>query len=196
MTVHRWFYAKKCPGDYLYEKHYYIANEVNKRLGVLFSSDVFADKETTTSPAEIEKNKLELKVGDEVTLVSGAVYTSGKSIPSWLFGKTLYVRKLKEDGILVSTLKVGSVTGTVASKYLMKNGQKIETQSSLPYQVRITTNSLNIRKDAGKNNVIVGKIKDGGIYTIIEEKNGQGAVKWGRLKSKKGWISLDFAEKI
>jgi hypothetical protein len=34
MTVHRWFAAKSCPGNYLYEKHGYIADEVNKRLGV------------------------------------------------------------------------------------------------------------------------------------------------------------------
>lgn len=33
MTVHRWFAAKACPGDYLYHKHAYIAAEVNKRLG-------------------------------------------------------------------------------------------------------------------------------------------------------------------
>ena len=32
MTVHRWFAAKECPGDYLYSKHSYIASEVNKRL--------------------------------------------------------------------------------------------------------------------------------------------------------------------
>lgn len=33
MTVHRWFAAKACPGNYLYDKHSYIAAEVNKRLG-------------------------------------------------------------------------------------------------------------------------------------------------------------------
>jgi len=32
MTVHRWFANKSCPGDYLYERHSYIADEVNKRL--------------------------------------------------------------------------------------------------------------------------------------------------------------------
>ncbi len=30
MTVHRWFANKACPGDYLYELHGYIADEVNK----------------------------------------------------------------------------------------------------------------------------------------------------------------------
>ena len=33
MTVHRWFAAKSCPGEYLYRSHGYIAQEVNKRLG-------------------------------------------------------------------------------------------------------------------------------------------------------------------
>lgn len=32
MTVHRWFKDKSCPGDYLYGKHSYIAEEVNKRI--------------------------------------------------------------------------------------------------------------------------------------------------------------------
>lgn len=32
MTVHRWFAAKACPGDYLYERHGAIAEAVNKRL--------------------------------------------------------------------------------------------------------------------------------------------------------------------
>ncbi len=32
MTVHRWFSPKSCPGDYLYNLHYEIASEVNKRL--------------------------------------------------------------------------------------------------------------------------------------------------------------------
>lgn len=32
MTVHRWFKNKACPGEYLYNKHPYIAEEVNKRI--------------------------------------------------------------------------------------------------------------------------------------------------------------------
>lgn len=32
MTVHRWFSKKDCPGNYLYSKHSYIADEVNKKL--------------------------------------------------------------------------------------------------------------------------------------------------------------------
>ena len=38
MTVHRDFKNKACPGEYLYNKHGYIANEVNKLLNVKSSS--------------------------------------------------------------------------------------------------------------------------------------------------------------
>lgn len=33
MTVHRWFDATECPGEYLYNRMGTIASEVNKRLG-------------------------------------------------------------------------------------------------------------------------------------------------------------------
>lgn len=46
MTVHRWFAAKSCPGDYLYNRHSYIADEVNKLLG---AAPVTPDKPTTTT---------------------------------------------------------------------------------------------------------------------------------------------------
>lgn len=35
MTVHRWFANKACPGEYLYERHGAIADEVNKRLSTV-----------------------------------------------------------------------------------------------------------------------------------------------------------------
>ena len=47
MTVHRWFAKKACPGDYLYNLHGHIANEVNKKLGV--SNNVISQSPITTS---------------------------------------------------------------------------------------------------------------------------------------------------
>ena len=40
MTVHRDFKNKACPGDYLYERHGYIADEVNKLLGTSSSTTI------------------------------------------------------------------------------------------------------------------------------------------------------------
>ena len=40
MTVHRDYANKSCPGDYLYNLHGYIANEVNKKLNVVTKVNV------------------------------------------------------------------------------------------------------------------------------------------------------------
>ena len=48
MTVHRDYASKSCPGNYLYNKHRYIADEVNKRLGVI---------STTTATSNLKKGE-------------------------------------------------------------------------------------------------------------------------------------------
>lgn len=71
------------------------------------------------------------------------------------------------------------------------------TTSFKSYIVRVTADVLNIRKGPGTNNKVVGSIKRGGAYTIVEEKKGAGSTKgWGRLKSGAGWVALDWVQKI
>lgn len=65
----------------------------------------------------------------------------------------------------------------------------------VPYTVQVTISDLRIRKGPGTNyaaNGYTGK----GVFTIVAESAGQGASKWGKLKSGAGWISLDYAKKI
>lgn len=78
------------------------------------------------------------------------------------------------------------------------SGKKLYTVSAnkTNYRVEVTTDYLNIRKGAGTNYEIVGAITDYGVYTIVGEKSGKGATKWGKLKSGAGWISLDYTKKI
>lgn len=45
---------------------------------------------------------------------------------------------------------------------------------------------LNIRQDANANSKIMGVVKNGQVFTIVETKNG-----FGKLKSGLGWISLN-----
>lgn len=54
------------------------------------------------------------------------------------------------------------------------------------YVVKVLVDVLNVRKGPGMNYDVVSKVKAGGAYTIVEEKNG-----WGKLKSGIGWISLN-----
>ncbi|MEA4973670.1 MAG: N-acetylmuramoyl-L-alanine amidase [Candidatus Metalachnospira sp.] len=65
-----------------------------------------------------------------------------------------------------------------------------------PYSVKVSIPSLNIRKGPGTDYDKTGKYTGIGTFTIVEEQSGKGAIKWGRLKSGLGWISLDYAEKI
>lgn len=66
------------------------------------------------------KKDSNLKVGDKVKIASGAEYINGKKIPLWLPMMTLYVRELRGDNVVISTLKTGAITGVVAKKYLTK----------------------------------------------------------------------------
>lgn len=69
----------------------------------------------------------------------------------------------------------------------------VSTDSSKPImRVKVIASSLNIRSNpgTGTGSKIVGVIKGGGIYTIVETKM-VGNVQWGKLKSGAGWISLN-----
>ena len=71
-----------------------------------------------------------------------------------------------------------------------------ENVSECPYLVKVTASVLNIRKQPTTGSVITGTIRDKGVYTIVDEANGTGATKWGKLKNDAGWISLDYTEKV
>ena len=58
------------------------------------------------------------------------------------------------------------------------------------YTVKITTDVLNVRQGPGTGYQITTKVREGEIYTIVEENNG-----WGKLKSGAGWISLKYTDK-
>lgn len=120
-----------------------------------------------------------IKVGDKVKVNSSATTyaNSSKIIPQWVKNGTYTVSKVDNSRVLLK-----EITSWVYTKDVNKVGTS--------YMVRVIVDSLNIRKGAGINYAVVGVVKKGEVYTIVEEKNG-----FGRLKSGKGWISLDCTEK-
>ena len=72
---------------------------------------------------------------------------------------------------------------------------KPEQTQADTYRVKVTASELNIRKDAGTANAIIGVIRDKGVYTIVAEKTVSGQ-KWGKLKSGAGWICLEYTQKV
>ena len=85
--------------------------------------------------------------------------------------------KLTADGI------VGPKTLAVLEKAI--------SNSNGSYQVKITANLLNVRLDAGISNPIVGMVRKGSTYTILQTKDN-----WGKIDNPSGWISLEYTEKI
>ena len=69
-------------------------------------------------------------------------------------------------------------------------------QKKVSYRVRVSIKNLNIRKGPGTNYDKTGKYTGIGVFTIVAEADGEGAMKWGKLKSGAGWISLDFGKRI
>ena len=145
------------------------------------------------SKIEVEEDKSEtLKIGDAIKLVPGAKYSSGGTIPSWVFKSKLYLREIRKNGdYIISTQKTGAVTGVVKPNAVVKYEAVIVDNSFTPYLVKITADVLNVRSGAGTSYRINTQVKRNGIYTIVGEKNG-----WGKLKSGAGWISLNYTTKL
>lgn len=76
-----------------------------------------------------------------------------------------------------------------------KNEKVVETNKENGYIVRIKATALNVRAKAGLDGKITTVIRDKGLYTIVEETSING-VKWGKLKSGAGWISLKYTERV
>ena len=63
MTVHRDFANKSCPGDYLYNKHGYIADEVNKLLGSYNGNNSSENIASTATTYTVVKGDTLSKIG-------------------------------------------------------------------------------------------------------------------------------------
>ena len=92
------------------------------------------------------------------------------------------------------------VEGLVEYLGLTKKEQSVNPPSSTTpttpnetFTVKIKVDSLNIRKTASFDSPVVGTVKKGEVYTIVEQQNGL-----GRLKSGAGWISMGdkYVEKV
>ena len=139
-------------------------------------------------PKEETPITVPFKVGDIVKVAENATWSSGKTIPKWVFTSTLYVRKIKNDDVTISIYKTGDVTGTIKAKFLsLGDAGKKDTS----YKVKVTASALNVRKGPGFNNGVVTVVHKNDVYTIVDEQDG-----WGKLKSGAGWIKLEFTTKI
>lgn len=169
------------------------------------TSNTTTSSKNTTSTQTATTNSSSIKAGSAVKLSSNATYYDGKTMPSWVKGKTWIVNSVSGDRVVIDKSMDGqnSIMSAVNKKYVSLTTASAVTKTTTQtatkfaeYKVRVTTSALNVRKGAGTNYAITGTITDKGIYTIIGEANGTGATKWLKLKSGAGYIASDYTKKV
>lgn len=205
MTVHRWFANKACPGEYLYSRHSWIAQQVNAQLGSGSSTPVEPAKPST--PATSSENKIPTKVPFQVkVLIDNLNIRSSGSMSGTVTGKTgkgvFTIIETNSDGWGRLKSKAGWIYLKNPSYCTILESAAEPEATSLPYRVKISIDDLRIRTSPSAKNSsnITGKYPKPGVYTIVDEATGpinsSGKTgKWGLLKSysknRNGWICLE-----
>lgn len=184
LTVHRWFANKSCPGDWLYNRLGDLAAKVTARLGGS-SSAAATNSSFPETPFTVQVIIDDLNYRSEPSTNGTVKGQTGKGVFTIVEVKDGW-GKLKSGAgwIYLENPDYCTIQGTTGS-----------TVAFAPYQVKVSISDLNIRKGAGTDTAVVQTCPVG-VYTIVEEAEGKGATKWGKLKSGIGWISLDYAQRV
>lgn len=117
MTVHRWFAAKACPGDYLYNLHGQIASEVNARLGNVVIVTPEKDKNDSYTAEQFIRD-VQSVTGSEVDGIAGPETISNTpTLSSKLNSEHAAVKFVQKRLAALGYVEVGSVDGIAGSKF-------------------------------------------------------------------------------
>ena len=122
------------------------------------------------------------RVGDKVRVKESATqYATGQALAWFVKGSIYEVTKVAGDRLLLS-----DIISWVWIDDVEKVSANTVVATDNTFLVKIICDELNIRQKADFNSKIVGTVKRGEVYTIIQEENGL-----GKLKSGAGYISLN-----
>lgn len=191
LTVHRWFANKSCPGNWLYGRMGDLASKVNAKLG---SGAVVTPIPPTNSNKDYPTVPFTVKV---IVSDLNIRKTPNGAITGKYTGKGTFTIDKVQNGwghlksnagwIYLENSTYVTIEKTVA-------GSSSNTSKPAPaasYLVKVTADSLNIRKGPGTNYGTNGAINNKGTYTIVKTQGN-----WGRLKSDAGWICLDYTKRV
>lgn len=171
LTVHRWFANKSCPGDYLYNLHGQIADEVTRRL----NRGEVKTEITTSMFIEyiVKKNDTLTKIEQKYGVSKDAILALNPSIKD---PNKIYVGQV---------IKVPTATEAVARPAFMSYYGRVSVKSS-----------LNVRAMPGtsKECKIIRALANGTRVKIVDEKFVLPAM-WGQL-SNGGWVCLNYIRKV
>lgn len=133
MTVHRDFAAKNCPGNYLYGKHGYIAEEVNKQLGVYLTQSQPSVPVSSTTKTKVTYTSHRIsdnKWGSEIT----GYNTSNSMGYSGVLGKSIdkVTIKLSQGTITYTAHRTDGKWGGEITGYSTTDTNKYAGSSNKP----------------------------------------------------------------
>ena len=162
----------------------------------MFRQDVKAlmtKKSETPKEDTVEALYDSIDVGDILSFTGDRQYTSstGDAYKTAKPGKVKVTKKTKETAkhpIHVRSVDdKGNFIPGIQGWIDLKDLRLIATS----FRVKVVVNSLMYRSGPSIYYPIQGTITDKGVYTIVQTKG-----VWGQLKSKVGWINLNYTERI
>ena len=204
LKQHADFSAKNCPHRIRDEGRW---NSVKSRVATVLNAikngqcSANLSSGTTTisssdspgeSPSLPESNFTVKVICDELNIRKEASFTS--QVVGTVKKGEVYTIVEVSNGL--GRLKSGVGWISMGTDYVEKvtvDSSSTSTDSFSSFTVKVICNELNIRKEASFTSQVVGTVKKGDVYTIVEVSNGL-----GRLKSGVGWISMgtDYVEKV
>lgn len=177
------------------------AHKVNLDISIHFNSganDKKGNKKTTGTEVLIYSQTSKAK--DEATRICKEISSLGFRNRGVKVRSDLYfLRKTKSPALLVECCFIDDkddvelYDADKMARAIVKGitGKEVSTE----YKIKITADVLNVREKASTSAKVITKVKEGGVYTIVDESNG-----WGLLKSyaakRNGWIKLSYTKKV
>lgn len=106
-------------------------------------------------------------------------------------GRVQWVLDEIKAGRCDASLSSGMTSSNSVSSSPSVSNPSVSNPTSTNYVVKVTADSLNIRKGPSVSYSVVGEIGKGEAYTIVATQNG-----WGKLKSGVGWINLSYTQRV
>ena len=174
LTYHYMFSPTCCPGPWIKAHTQDICDKVNAQLGltVPINPPVSTSKPTTSRS---------FKVGDLVSIKSGAKYYTGSAIPNWVVSEKWFISSIAGDRAVLGLNE--SKNRNIQSPINTKDITLVTTKANT-YTKSLKASDLLYSSAGGR---IIGTVGANGVFTIVEEKNINGIV-YGKLKSGAGWV--------
>ncbi len=183
LKKHQDWWGKTCPNVLIKEGRWNHFKEcVNMVLLAIQKGECSSQLGSGTTNVPISHSPY--SQGDKVKVLTSAKhYVTGETIKDFVKGAVYEIMGVHEDKLLLSEIVSWMYSHDVEK---VSGDSNTMPTADTPFLVEIICDKLHIRHHTDFNSVVVGAVKRGEVYTIIEEEN-----ELGKLKSGVGYISMN-----